>query len=110
MDDQTKYTASRWLIFLTIIIAFTAEISNEISISYYNGKEIIDPHSIYTAIGGLCLCAMFLLGLYLGSRGLGLPLSFGLFFHLIFSKPSRYFWIVFLSLTIIAIIYHLIFW
>lgn len=81
---------SRWLIFISLLISISGEFYSEIAVNMFPNLKPLDPHSLIISLVGLTLCGIFIAGLYLGSRGLGEPLSFKLFIHLLFSYPSRF--------------------
>jgi len=110
MHNKTKYTISRWLIFISTLIAISGAFYSSIAVEIFPNLKPIDPHSAILDIVGLTLCVIFLIGLYLGSRGLGVPLSFNLLIHLLFSYPSRIILLPYILLFIGSIVYHEIFW
>ncbi len=90
MHDKTKYAISRWLIFISFLFAISGVFYTEVAVNIFPDLKPLDSHSTIMDIVGLTLCIIFVTGLYLGSRGLGVPLSFKLFLHLLFSYPSRF--------------------
>ncbi|MCP3901753.1 MAG: hypothetical protein GY707_18745 [Desulfobacteraceae bacterium] len=110
MNNNTKYAISRWLIFISFLVAISGVFYSEIAIEIFPNLKPLDPHSTTMDIVGLVLCVIFVVGLYLGSRGLGVPLSFKLFIHLLFSYPSRFILVPYLLLILASIIYYEVFW
>jgi len=101
MKDINKMTASRWLIF----VSFTLALFMKMITSLYPEIEAFNPDSLIMAAIGLFICVLLLAGLYFGSRGLGEPLTVGLFLKLIFSEPNRYIFVPYLLLGAAGILY-----
>jgi hypothetical protein len=101
MTDEKKIVVSRWLIFFS----FTLALLTEIITTLLPDENAFEPHSSAMTVVSLCLCALFVSGLYLGSRALGVPLTAGLFFQLIFSAPNRYIFVPYLFLVVAGILY-----
>jgi len=109
MNDQTKYKLSRWLIFISALTAIFGQIYSEVIIEKYPKLDILNSNSLLIDSIGLILCVVFLSGLYLGSRSLGAPLSAKLFFHLIFTYPTRIILVPYLFLALFSILYYELF-
>jgi hypothetical protein len=101
MIGHNKITVGNWLIFAS----FTLALCLEILTTLLPEESLFAPHSLIMSLVGLCIGALLVSGLYLGSRGLGVPLTAGLFFTLIFSKPNRYIFVPYLLLVVAGIIY-----
>jgi hypothetical protein len=110
MNDQAKYKLSRWLIFISALTAISGQIYSEVIIEKYPNFDLLNSYTFLVDSIGLTLCGVFLSGLYLGSRGLGVPLSAKLFFHLIFTYPTRIILVPYLFLALLSIIYYELFW
>ena len=110
MDDKLKYDISRWLIFISFFVAISAIFYSEVIVVIYTDLSPLDSHSLVLQLGGLILCLIFLSGLYLGSRGLGIPLSFKLLIHLLFTYPNRIILVPYLLFMVATIFYYELFW
>ena len=110
MEDRTKVTYARWLIFIAVFVSMTMVVYTEYLVDIYPNLKQFGPHSLFIDLLGLTLCAIFLTGLYMGSRGLGIPLSFGLLITLLFSNPSRIILVPYIILNVLAVIYYEFFW
>jgi len=106
MNNNTKYAISRWLIFVSFLVAISGVFYTEVATKMFPGLKPFNPHSTVMDIVGFSLCVIFVTGLYLGSRGLGVPLSFNLFIKLLFSYPSRFILVPYLLLVVASIIYY----
>jgi len=93
-----------------MLMAISGALYSSVIIEIFPNLNPLDPHSTMMVIVGLTLCAIFLMGVFLGSRGLGVPLSFNLLMHLLFSYPSRIILIPYILLIIGSIIYYEMFW
>ena len=110
MDDKTKYDISRWLIFISFFVVISGVFYSEIAVSIFPNLKPLDPHSVVMDVVGLTLCVILVTGLYLGSRGLGVPLSIKLLIHLLFTYPTRIVLIPYLLLIVGSIIYYEFVW
>ena len=110
MENTTKVLLSKWLIFISVFVAISGEIYQEVLTDVYPNLTKVDPHSTALGVFGIFMCAIFVTGLFLGSRGLGAPLTVGLFFKLLFSSPTKYIFVPYLILSAIGIIYLVFFW
>ena len=87
---EKKVRVGKWLIFISgMISAIIAIYTEMISPESFTDNDLNSPFMI---ILGLILSAIFIYGLYLGSRAVGIPLTVQRFFQLIFGFPC---WIPF---------------
>ena len=110
MTNETKYTLSKWLIFIAAFSSILGSVYEQFFQEKYPYINFGDPHSILADIIMVAVCAILLCGLYFGSRGLGSPLSLKLLIHLFFTYPTRIILIPYFGLIIGSIIYYEFFW
>ena len=89
MEDIKKYAVGRWFIFIAFFTAISGAVYTDILINVFPNLPPINPHSPVMDIISLSVCVLFVTGMYLASKGLGVPLSFKLFVHLLGTSPSR---------------------
>jgi hypothetical protein len=108
MENKKKILISKWLIFVSLFSFFAILILGYTG--FFPEFNSFNSYSTFETLFDLTICTLFLVGLYLGSRGLGVPLSFELFLKLLFSPPTKYILVPFLVLIVAKIIYLEIFW
>ena len=105
MEENNKLLLSKWLIFISVLIAMSIALYDEVLTELYPALPAIDINSVLLTVVGLCISAFFVVGLFLGSRGLGQPLSFRIFIKLLFSYPTKLILIPYLLLYVLIIVY-----
>jgi len=83
MDIGKKYVTAKKLILTALIIDLSWDIVLKILNSHGYVEYQTGHDSWWVAIGFFIAVGLFLYGLWLGSRGIGEPLSFRLFWNLL---------------------------
>ena len=110
MTNTTKIRLSKSLIFVAVVTSISMLIYDEVLTDIYTNLQPFGPKSGLADLVGIFLTVIFISGLYLGSRGLGVPLSFRLLITLLFSSPSKYILIPYLVISALIVIYYELFW
>ena len=108
MDIDQKFQTSKKLIFIGWIIMaawdFLLQVFGHFNLVNYGPENIPFRVAIGYIVGGIPMWY----GLWLGSRGIGIPLSIGVFLNLLFGYPC---WIpVSILLLINVVIPNILYW
>jgi hypothetical protein len=103
MDINEKVRTSKTLIFIAWVIMVLLDLFL-VGLEYFN---FYYPQNIPVAIGCIVAAILMWYGLWLGSRGIGIPLSIGLFLNLLFGYPC---WIPFSILLLLNVVIPTLFW
>ena len=110
MENSKKFILSRWLIFVATLASMVALAYSELIVNYYPNLKPFDPHSTIADIIGVSICTILVVGLYLGSRGIGHHITLKYLFFLLFTYPNRIVLVPYLILIFVSIIYYEVFW
>ena len=110
LESTKKFILSRWLIFIATLASMVALVYSELLVNYYPNLKPFDPHSNIADIIGVSICTIMVAGLYLGSRGIGQPITLKYLFFLLFTYPNRILLVPYLILIFVSIIYLEFFW
>jgi len=105
MDINQKFRKSKRLIFIGWIILVAWDLFLE-ALEYFNLVNYY-PQKIPATIGYIVAAILMWYGLWLGSRGIGIPLSIRVFLNLLFGYPC---WIPFSILLLINVVIPTLFW
>jgi hypothetical protein len=104
MDINERFRKSKKLIFTGWIIMVAWDLFLE-ALEYFNLVNY--PQNIPAMIGYILAAIVMWYGLWLGSRGIGIPLSISVFLNLLFGYP---YWIPFSALLLLNVVIPTLFW